>query len=268
VSAPTEADIVNNAVAADPVPTMPGSLDTSVQLLRGLGQKLDDGDDTWHDVAYVKELTGADEEYLATLETKKGLTYTEYMTALLERSVERVGTLVVKDMPGLLNKLILADRDMLFLGIVRATYGTTRDLQVICPKCQTQNDVTLDLDADFPVTQPGFDLREPIDVQTKKGVIHLRMPNGEDTIKAQQKSTSDAELNTIILSRCAMWDEGTAPADPVDWAKGLNIADRRKLVNTLINIEIGPKLEGVETQCATCGEDMPILLDWVSLLLS
>lgn len=267
MSSSSEADMINS-LAADPVPAIKPPLSTSIDLLRGLGEKHDDGTETWHDVAYVKELTGADEEALAGLESKKGITYTDFMNALLERSVLRIGTLDVAQHPGLLNKLILADRDMLFLGVVRATYGVGRELRVHCPHCEAQNDVTVDLDEDFPIKRADFDLRDTIKVDTPKGTFQLRLPNGEDTIQAQKVAKTDAELNTAMLSRCAVFEEGEAPDNRLEWARGLNIGVRRKLVQTLLDVQLGPDLEGVDAQCAVCGKDMPLILDWVSLLLS
>lgn len=258
-----------NAVAQDPVPSMPEPLDTDVKLLRGLLKKTDGEEDQIFDVASVKELTGADEEYLASIVNKKGLTYTEYMTALLDRAVLNIGPYVVAKAPGILNKLILADRDMLFLGVLRATYGNEREINVTCRECGTKNDVVIELDKDFPVTQPDFDVFETFKVKTRKGTIQLRLPTGEDTIAVQKNgAASEAEINTAMLARCAVWEDGQAPANALEWARDINIGDRRKLVNTLLDIKIGPSLEGVDTQCSECGSEMPILLDWVSLLLS
>jgi hypothetical protein len=266
MSTSTEADFINSA-AADPAPAISPPLSTEIELLRGLGEKHDDGSETWHDVAYIRELTGADEEVLAGLETKKGLTYTEYMNALLERSVLRIGSLDVAKFPGLMNKLILADRDMLFLGVVRATYGVSKDIRVQCPHCSASNDVSLDLDGDFPIRRPDFDLRDTIKVNTQQGVIQLRLPNGEDAIEAQKKAKTDADLNTAMIGRCAVFEEGEAPLDRNEWARSLNIGVRKKLINTLLSVQLGPDLEGVDAQCAACGESMPLMLDWVSLLL-
>lgn len=269
MSTASDAETINN-VAADPAPSMPTPLSTSIKLLRGLGEKHEDGTEVWHDVAEVRELTGADEEWLAALESKPGLTYTEYMNALLDRAVVRIGTLVVADLPGIMNKLILPDRDMLFLGVVRATYGVQRDVRALCPHCGASNDISIDLDEDFPVKKAPFDLRETIKVKLKNGTVQqLRLPNGADTVAAQKGTKTDAEINTVMLSRCAVFDDNE-PADRMEWARGLNVGDRRKLINALLDLngKIGPDLEGVDTQCATCGEDMPISLDWVSLLLS
>jgi hypothetical protein len=262
-----EADLINEAME-DSIPTMPDAPLNVVTLMRGLKQEKD-GKTVWHTDAEIRELNGEDEEYLASLEKKKGLTYSEYMTALLSRAVNKVGTYDISGERGssIINKLILGDRDLLYLGIMRATYGDTRQVRVICPHCQVSNDVTLDLDEDFPVSEPDFDVKKGIVISTSKGDIRLRLPNGEDTMEVQKSTKSDAELNTMMLSRCTIWKEGEEPEDPVRWARSLNVKDRRKLVDALASVEIGPKMGEVNTQCASCEQDMPVLLDWVSLLL-
>jgi hypothetical protein len=266
VSKAEDAEIINEAIA-DPVPYMAGVPEVTVELIRGL---YDPSDDVWHTDAEVRELTGEDEEYLASLENKKGLLYSEYMNALLSRAVIRIGTVELTAANGkkLVNQLMLGDRDLLYMAVVRATYGDTRLINVACTSCKVKNDVELLLDEDFPVTYPDFDIREGLKVETSRGMVTLRMPNGEDTVIAQKEADNDATLNTVMLSRCAVWPEGEAPSNPMKWARSLNIGDRKKLINALLDVEVGPKMGEVNTQCASCGEDMPILLDWVSLLLS
>lgn len=267
MSTAADADLINQA-GTDPVPSMSVPLSTEVQLLRGIGETLEDGKEVWHDTAYIRELNGGDEEALAALESKKGLTYTEYMNALLERSVSSIGDLNVATTPAVLNKLVLADRDMLFLGIVRATYGSERELRARCQACGEWNDIVIDLNDDFPIKQPDFDIRKPIEVPLSKGrSVYLRLPNGFDSIEAQKDAKTDAQLNTNMLARCAVFPDGE-PEDRLEWARNLNVADRKKMVLALLDIEIGPSLEAVETQCDSCGADLPISLDWVSLLLS
>lgn len=266
MSTSSDADIINSSVQ-DPMPSMKVGLMTEIELLRGLGEKHEDGSETWHSLAKFKELTGEDEEALAGLENKPNITYTEYMNTLLARAVTHIGDLEVKKLPGLLNKLILADRDMLFLGVVRATYGLTRDLRVTCPHCGESNDVQINLDEDFPIKRPDFDLRDTLKVHTHKGLYQLRLPNGEDTVEAQKKAKTDAEINTALLARCAVFEAGEEPADRVQWAKSLNAGVRRQLVNALLEVQVGPDLSGVNTPCAHCGEEIQMTLDWVSLLL-
>lgn len=264
MSTSAQADQIN-AAATDPAPEMPTPLDDSVELLRGVHQELD-GQEFWHDVARVRELNGADEEALDILGKKKGVTYTQYMDALLKRAVLNIGTIDVQQHPEVLDKLILADRNTLFLAIVKATYGNTRTIRATCNECSTSNDIEIELDEDFKIRKPSFSLQKPIIVDTHKGSFSLRLPNGEDLIEAQKDGNGEAETNSIILSRCLIFGE-KAPADKLDYARQLNAGVRRKLIDTLLDVEAGPDLEGVDTQCANCGAEMPVLLDWVSLLL-
>ena len=266
MSTSAEADTIN-AASADSAPSMNPSLNEPVHLLRGVMQEKD-GEVEWHDLAVVKELTGADEEALDQVSKKKNLSYTEYMDAILKRSVVSIGALDVQAHPQVLDKLILADRNILFLAIVKATYGRTRTVRAVCSACDTSNDIDIELDEDFKIEVPDFDLRKPIEVETHKGTFQVRLPNGEDLIESQNKGSTSTETNTYILARTIVFDEGMETVDKVEFAKNLNVAVRRDLINALLDVEAGPDLEGVDTQCASCGEELPILLDWVSLLLS
>ena len=258
------ADTINSAIE-DPVPYMGEAPDLVVELIRGIH---DSESDVWHTTAEIRELNGEDEEYLAAFQKKKGLLYAEYMNALLSRSITRIGSLEVKGARGeaLVSKLIMADRDLLYLNIVKATYGNEREVKVVCSECKTLNDVTLELDRDFPITYPDFDIKKGIEVNISTGTLYLRMPNAEDSIEVNKVAKTDAEVNTAMLSRCVIWPKGQAPDNTLKWARSLGMSDRRKLVNALLSVEIGPKMEEVNTQCASCGKEMPILLDWVSLL--
>jgi len=260
------ADAINTAIE-DPVPSMGNAPDTLVELMRGIH---DSDADKWHTLAEIRELNGEDEEYLASLENKKGLLYAEYMNALLARAIVRIGSLDVEGTRGekIVSKLMLADRDLVYLHIVKATYGNEREIKVACSKCGTTNDVVLELDKDFPITYPEFNIKEGIEVDTSNGTVRLRLPNAEDSVEVNKIAKTDAEVNTAMLSRCTIWPKGEAPDNPLKWARGLSMKDRKKLVDTLLGIEIGPKMKEVNTQCASCDEEMPLLLDWVSLLLS
>jgi len=259
------ADTINDAIE-DPVPFMGDTPDTTVELIRGI---YDADADKWHTLAEVRELTGEDEEYLSSVEKKKGLLYAEYMNALLARAVVRIGTLDVTDGARgetIVSKLMMADRDILYLHIIKCTYGNERLIKVICSECNTSNDVTLELDKDFPVTYPDFDIKKGVEVQTSKGPVLLRLPNAEDSIEVNKIAKTDPEVNTAILARCSIWSKDNEPASRMGWARGLGLADRKKLVDAILRTEVGPKLGEVNTQCASCGADMPLLLDWVSLL--
>jgi len=134
------------SLAATPAPTMPQPPDTVVTLIRGISLG-----DTWLDTAVVREMTGADEEFLANMETKTNANYADYVLALLKRTTVSIGSLNIKENPDILNELIIGDRDLLFLNVIKATYGNDREFKVICPHCQKSNDLLVDLSADFPI---------------------------------------------------------------------------------------------------------------------
>lgn len=249
------------AASASDVPRMASPESGEVKLLRGL---YDADNDQWHDTAHVRELTGADEEYLSDLSDRKGISYVEYLSGFLDRAVATIGTLPAK---GLINKLILPDRDTLFLGIVKATYGKEREVQGQCPECGHKQGIVLELDVDFPVVGLDRDFRTPIEVPMSKGTAQFRYPNGEDTIYASSKADNVAHMNTLIIARCVVSE---APyEESIEWARDLGLADRRKVDTAILDATdgVGPQLGEVDTRCAECNEEITLRLDWVSLLL-
>lgn len=258
----SNSDAVSAAIA-DPIPHINDAPNTVVDLLRGI---YNIETDTWETQALVRELNGEDEEALASLTSKKTLSYAEYMSALLARSVLKIGNIDIESAPSLIDQLIIGDRDMLFIGTVKATYGRVRELEVTCGNCEATNYVTLNLDEDFAVTAPKNSLHAPMEVSLKDGsVVKLNYPTGADSLYVAKKAKNTAEQNTLMLSRCAVWDSNP-PRDREQWAKSLNLGDRGKLVKALSTDPPGPKMEEVNTQCANCGEDLLIVMDWVSLL--
>lgn len=250
-----------NAAMEEPAPYMGDAPNTEVTLPVGVAL-----DDDWVTLAEVRELTGEDEEYLASVEKKDDLLYAEYMTEVLKRAVVRLGDHDIASAPSILGRLALADRDTLYLGIMKATYGDTREIRLMCPHCEVSNDVLLSLEEDFPIKQPDFDPKEGLTVKSRNKTYRLRLPNGDDMVEVQKNTNNTAEFNTRVLANCALFD-GSAPKDRLAWAKKLNVADRRKLIDTLLEIQVGPDLKEVNAQCAECGKDIPLMLDWVSLLL-
>lgn len=248
-----DAKTINDAIT-DPAPTMPPPESVFIDLIKGFPGVLRE--------AEVRELNGEDEEYLAGVESKANISYGEWLTAVLKRSVVHVGG----EPPADLNGLINADRDLLMLATMRATYGPTKSVNVNCPHCKLSNEVEIDLADDFPVTLPAFDIDQPIIVSTRKrGNLYFSVPTGADTTAAAASKTVP-EGNTIIISRCAVFPDGNEPASRLEWAKKLDADSRRKATDALLSIEIGPRLEVVETHCAHCEELITIGLNWVSLL--
>jgi hypothetical protein len=251
------------AASSSDAPKMPSPLEGSIPLLRGLHSA---ATDEWHDTAVVRELNGADEEALTQLAKKKDLGYTEYMTGILERAVVSIGSLPAK---GVIDKLILPDRDVLFLAIVKATYGMEREVRARCPECKEPQSLVLELDEDFKVEGMGRDWRTPATVELSKGTVEFRYPNGEDTRYATGESADNvAHLNTLIIARCVI--SSATFEENVEWARDLSIPDRRKMDDAIMSSMegVGPQLGEVDTRCSECKAPVSYTMDWVSLLLS
>lgn len=251
-----QADALNSALS-DAAPEMEPAPDTVVRLLRGVYNK---DLDTWETTAVVRELTGHDEEALSA-HNNNSTVYAEYMSFLLRRAVVSIGSISVKDNPEVIDELIIGDRDSLFLGIIKATYGPQREYQVVCNSCGGSNDVFVGVD-EFPVKEATHDVREPLTITLKNGKeVQFRLPNGADSQVVARKGKTTPEQNTIMLSRCVIGIDNGA-----EWAKNLNMADRAEIISKLLDAQPGPQIGEVKAQCAHCSEDMIIMLDWASLL--
>jgi hypothetical protein len=253
-----QADVINAALA-EKIPEVKAPPSTSIELLRGVFNK---ETNSWENTAYVRELNGFDEEALAAFDNQN-VVYSEYMSVLLKRAVVSVGSFTIKDDPSVIDNLIIGDRDLLFLKVIEATYGVNREYQVICGSCSASNDIIVPMN-EFENRKVEHDPHNPIEVTITDGSkIHLRLPNGTDSQVVAKKAKTTAEQNTLMLARCV---EHPYMVNPQQWAKELGMKDRNELIRVLMDSQPGPEIGEVNAQCATCGSDLNIVLDWASLL--
>lgn len=259
----TQANDAASIIGDDPAPMVSNPGSVSVTLLRGVKSNLTL---EWQKDAIVRELTGTDEEALASYDIKTNVTYSEYMSYLLKLAVVSIGSISVKDSQDTIDDLIIGDRDLLFLGVIKATYGRYREFDVTCRACEKQNSIQVDLDKDFPIEDNPSDITKPLTVTLKnKSVITMNYPTGGDSQWVAKKANNTAEQNTMMLSRCAILGLPYSN-NPEAWARGLSLADRSKMVKALFSAQPGPRMEEVKTQCAHCNAIINLALDWVSLL--
>lgn len=264
MSTTEEVDALNQAIE-DKIPEIANPESTSVRLMRGL---IDPASGDWQMEAQVRELTGADEEHLARVESKQNVTYAEYMSALLRRATISVGSIDITKNPAALDNLIIGDRDALFLGIIKCTYGIERTFNARCNACEQKNDVTINLDQDFAYDKPSVDLHKPLPVTLRNGtVVNLRLPTGADSAYVAANATSSAHQSTLMIARCTVWGDGEKPLNTEEWARDLSVVDRNTIIKTLTDLTVGPKIGEVNVHCAHCQEPIRIMIDWISLLL-
>lgn len=265
-----------NQSIGDPPGMFPPS-DGEVTLTRGLLY-----DEEWQRDAYMREVTGADEEALSRFDLNKPGSLFNYWDTLLARTTLRIGTVEIENLPigkrqEILRQLLLGDRETMYLGLVRATWGDVRTIEgVTCPMCGHTTDYgialteTPDHPSDFPSTGLEDPTQQYFEVKLRKGdTIEVRLPTGGDmqALSALWKDDpTAAERNTQMLGRLVHTHNGTPVTDPVAFAKGLSSPDRQTVTSFVVDKQPGPRLGGVMTSCASCEQEFFLELGLARLL--
>jgi hypothetical protein len=221
----------------------------------------------WETTAEVRELTGNDEEYLSRRRDPL-----DYFDAVLALGVTRLGStdlgaLNVAEREQLLSSLLGGERELLFLTVIRTTFGNERELEFQCGSCQGDFTTTLLLDHDFPLVDTlGFDPPMTYEFTTSKGdVVEYRLVNGADQKEAATKrGATTAEQNTIVLTNVIRRVNGDIPFDAKTYVLGLSMKDRRDLINAMD--ERLPTINNeVDLECHSCGTRNRVTLNWGDL---
>lgn len=209
--------------------------------------------------AEVRELTGFDEEALS-----RATTLGKQMTLLLNRAVVSVGG--QKPDQGLLNTLLAADRDTLLLAIRKVTWGAELDLEVMCPACESEQEVKVDLNKDVEVKRLDSPADREFTVELSRGrTATVQLPNGETQRSViQSEDKTSAELNTLLLKGCIVNIDGD-PVFSIDQVRKLSMRDRTSILAEIAERNPGPKLNEVAKTCSACGEEIALPLTLAGL---
>lgn len=215
-------------------------------------------------IVQVKELTGRDEETLArTIQAMAMQTINpvHFFDRLLRCGVVKIGDFPESETENLLSKMLIGDREMLILGIRKATYGD--DLEIPdwqCPACGVVSSLSLQI-SDIPV----ISLEDPeqeveFDVPLRKGkTAHVRLATGEDDAAASEKSDwTIAQRESVYISRCVEYitdndnvETYMRPAMALD----MSMPDRHAILKELTSRQPGPKYNKISYKCESCNED-------------
>lgn len=221
----------------------------------------------WETKAEVRELTGADEEYLARKRDPL-----DYFDAVIALGVTRLGNTELSELPvgereQILASLLTGERELLFLTVIQATFGSERELEFQCGSCGEEFTTTLLLDQDFPLIDTLGD--EPpltYEFTTSKGdLIEYRLVTGVDQrAAAAKRNATNAEQNTLVLSNVIRKVNGDLPFDTKEYVLGLSMKDRRDLVEDMDKRL--PSIDNeVELECLSCGVKNKVVLNWGDL---
>jgi hypothetical protein len=218
----------------------------------------------------VRELNGSDEEALARLDPTKGdQYYVLLMDLIIKRATETIGG--VEPTAAQLGQLLMGDRDVIFLEIVLATTGESKEYEdVTCPECGDVFNADVEVRGVVDIHRLEEEDDPYTDVVLRDGSsVHLRYPTGDDQMSLFQGKDAGkknpSERNTLLLGRCIDTVDGKEVRNAVDYARNLGMTDRRTLINALGQ---GPRVEfkEVEVPCPECGIELPFKLSWADLL--
>lgn len=244
----------NSAPAVVEMPKVAPPPDRSVKLLAGITNQLDGSTET---DAVVRELTGVDEEALTSPAFVRSVA--KYMAAMAERGTETIGGR--KPTKDELGALLVGDRELLLLGIRKATYGHELELTTICPFCEDRDEeFVYDLD-DIPI----IPLENPLEavygyqVELPSGrTAHVGMSTAADQDAILEASgKNEGELNTLMLSRCVQKIDGNLIVDD-NQLRALGLRDRKAIIQAITDHTPGPRLGEAKRTCRACEKEFEL----------
>lgn len=199
--------------------------------------------------AEVRELNGRDEEALARFNTSGKM-----FSTILERAVVRVGNEPATT--DLLDKLLTGDRDALLLGIYKATFGPTTEVDAFCNGCSIYKTLEVNVDEDIPIKELKLQEDRRFEVKGKKAVYTVVLPNGKTQKELYENADkSMAELNTILLEGTVREINGKSVMTKAQ-VQEIGLSDRRAIVTALNSRIPGPQFTEIKVDCPDCGGEV------------
>lgn len=224
-----------------------------------------DKDGITHSTFTLREMTGADEEFVNRSDIKTN--GAKVATALLSRCVLSVGTLTrksvgnPKDWENIFKEMYTGDRDIMLLELRRISIGDTIEVTHTCPNPECKAKLKTEVGID-ELTILEFDgMREipfelPRGYKDRKGVLHktgiMRRPNGLDgELLTPLAKNNIAKAETTLLTRICKFDDGAYIDESV--MASLSVRDRNYLQTLLNDRQFGIDMT-VDVMCDHCGE--------------
>jgi len=220
------------------------------------GARFPETEDEVHRDVYLKEMTGIDEENIASPALKSNIG--KFVTAVLMAGVAKIGSIeeVTEEH---IRSLTIADRDFLMVQIRIYNFGAEIEDKVKCTFCGE----TLNLDADLTeceVVERADDGPVQIDITLKKGIsvggveskkVTMRYPTGKDQESTSKEMKANrAKGSTALILRCMVTVEGgIKPSREV--VRGMATVDRNLIGAVMNNKGPGLRLEH-EITCQGC----------------
>lgn len=249
---PERANAAVDAVLAPPTPLMAYPRPRDIELTSGW---INPQDGQVYRNARVRELNGADEEFIARETLRQGLSGPVFADVVLRRAVEAIGP--VEDVtPLILDSLLVGDRIQLVLEIRRQTFGDNWRIDgLICRLCMQPFNIIIELDKDIryrPMKDPH---QRTVEVELRGGrTALLRLVTGVmHKLALSDTKKSVPEQNTILIDQCLMSIDGIMVTEPM--AQQMGMQDRKTLMDAINSSQPGPIMEEVSIPCENCGQE-------------
>ncbi len=221
-----------------------------------------------HRIVRARELKGLDEEMMGRIDVEAP----DYLVRLVDTVVARCTTFIgvpetTPRLDAYKQALLVGDREHIFLTVMRLTYGNEREYRnTVCPQCGDPNDFIIELDKDIEIKHLDDIEQYTWNITTKVGKVTYRLPTGAQQLAWFAQNFPIATRNTMMLADCVVSVNDEPLYDSRDWARNLNLADRKKILAAIDDNSPGPKFKGVKVSCATCQKEGVIEVDWTQLL--
>lgn len=250
--------LVSSAVADTPaaveeMPTIQPPPDGAITLQAGIVNQLDG---TVVNDAVVRELTGADEEALAAPAVMRSIS--RYIQAIVGRGTVSIGG--AKPTSEQFDSLLIGDRELLLLGIRKATYGPKMELVTRCPHCE-------DVDENFVYDLNDVEVRKLERLEDAIYGFDVELPSGKTArvilpraVDQDSLLTSDknlAELDTLMLSKCVQKLDGEMVLSDKQ-VRNLAVRDRRELLKQINERTPGPRVGEAKRTCGACEQEFDL----------
>ena len=209
-----------------------------------------------HDQAHLRELTGEEEDILATPK----MSGSEKMTRIISNCLLKLGDL---DKPGrdVVRKLTIGDRAVLLLAMRSVSLGAVYPFRVKCPSCSAGFHTGVRLDK-LEVTIMGDKKLRSHELTLPSGRrATLKVMTGEDELELEKKKAqfkrSDA-LSMAVMSRVAKLD-GKDKVSVRDM-KSMTFRDRQAVRNWFTKVEGGVNTD-IDVECESCSFEFQTVLD-------
>lgn len=209
--------------------------------------------------AEVRELNGSDEEAIA-----RASNVGKAILTILNRGTVRVGNQKADEK--LLDQLLSGDRDMLVLGILKATFGNTVEIGSYCTGCDEVKEVQVDLNTDIKIKA----LVDPINdrvftVDGKNHIYTVQLPTGvtqKEMLNNADKTS--AELTTIMLENTVIKIDNSPVLSKLQ-VQNLGLVDRKQISDAINKRLCGPQFDAVKVTCPDCESEVSVPVNFGTL---